>query len=297
MKELEVICFGEILWDKLEEGKKLGGAPLNVCYHLTKLGIKSRIVTQVGNDPDGMAILRELERLNINKEFCFVTDKKPTSVVEVQLGENNQVTYEIVENVAWDHIAFTPQLGDMAKFSKALIFGSLASRSETSRETLFKLIEKSSFRVFDVNLRPPYYTKELILALLESTDLLKLNEEELEQISLWLGETASDQQEAVRRIQENFPSIKEILLTRGHLGAVYFGENKILEVPAYKVQVKDTVGSGDSFLAGFVSQKLQNKSIEAALEQASLLSGFVASRNGACPDYELEDLERVKEGG
>lgn len=295
MKELEVLCFGEVLWDNLKDGRKLGGAPLNVCYHLTKMGIGSRIITQIGNDPDGRAILKELNHLGINVDTCWISDSKATSTVEVHLGENDEVTYEILQDVAWDHILYTPELGTLVRGAKALVFGSLVARSKTSRDTLFRLIRKSDFRVFDVNLRRPFYSKELIISLLQYTDLLKLNQEELYKISQWLRETRNDKQDGIGIIQKKFPNIKEILLTRGHKGAVYIRGNETIKIPAYEVRVKDTVGSGDSFLAAFIAQKLNNKSVASALQQASFLSAFIASNNGACPDYNMKDLEKFKE--
>ena len=190
-------------------------------------------------------------------------------------------------------IEYSPSLADLVEESKVLVFGSLVARNKCSRETLFKLIEKSSFRVFDVNLRSPFYQKELILFLLGQTTLLKLNQEELYEISGWLR-GASNREEGIKAIQENFPKIEEILLTRGHKGAVYIKGEDWEKIPAYEVEVKDTVGSGDSFLAAFIAVKLRGGSIDTALEQASLLSGFIATRNGACPVYTLEDLEKFK---
>lgn len=290
MKGMNVVCFGEILWDNLKEGKRLGGAPLNVCYHLNKFGVKSTIVSRVGADQNGLKILDELKSMGIDHKFCSIISSKATSVVNVITGANNQIAYEIVEDIAWDYIEYTDKLETLVKESTALVFGSLAVRSELSRQTLFRLIAKSKFRVFDVNLRRPYYSKELIFALLKKTDLLKLNEEEMCIISDWIGERKSEDVEQIKYLFKHFSNIKEILLTQGSLGATYFSNKDIFKIKAYPVKIKDTVGSGDSFLAAFIANKLKGETIQVALHQASALSSFVTGKSGACPEYNLVEL-------
>lgn len=294
MRGLNIVCFGEILWDNLKEGRRLGGAPLNVCYHLNKLGINSTIVTQIGSDPDGMDILKELKRLNINNGFCAINRSKPTSTVDVVVGNLNDISYKIVEDVAWDYIECTPEIERLAAHASALVFGSLITRNELSRQTLFQLIKRSSFRVFDVNLRPPFYSKDMICSLLSMTDLLKLNEEEMWIISDWLASPTGDIDEQIGHLQTHFPNIKEIILTRGGLGAVYFSNTEQIRVSAYPVEIKDTVGSGDAFLAGFLASKMKGRPTQTALQQAGILSSYVAGQRGACPAYELQDLRALE---
>lgn len=295
MQNKKVVCFGEILWDNLIEGRRLGGAPLNVCYHLMKMGISSTIITQVGNDQNGKQILAELDLLQIDKTYCHTSIELPTSTVEVHLSGNGNINYEIVENVAWDEISITPEIESLVKESNAFVFGSLITRSDVSRKSLYRLIENSRYRVFDVNLRTPYYDKSIICSLLEKTNLLKLNDEELIIISKWLGVTNNEDLLQMENIQDNYPNIEGIILTKGAEGAIYYAKGIQSSVKALKVNVKDTVGSGDSFLAAFLSAKLKGLSIEYALQSASLLSGFIASQPGACPGYKLSDLVDFKE--
>jgi len=290
MSDLNIICFGEILWDNLKEGKRLGGAPLNVCYHLNKLGVNSRIISQIGADRDGMEILQELKARGIDSEHCAVSHTKPTSTVEVVVGKQGDIWYDIVENVAWDDIVCTPQVEHLVADSDALVFGSLITRSAISRETLFQLLKKSKFRVFDVNLRSPFYTKELICSLLELTDLLKLNEDEMGIISDWLAFPQETMHEQMEHMQRCFPNIQEIILTRGSQGAIYFSNTEQIRVDAHPVKIKDTVGSGDAFLSAFLAHKMKGTSIQAALQHASILSAYVASKSGACPIYDPKDL-------
>ncbi|MBB1285135.1 carbohydrate kinase [Flavisolibacter sp. BT320] len=290
MKESKIICFGEILWDNLKEGRRLGGAPLNVCYHLQKMGIKSAIITRIGDDRNGRDILAELQKLQVDTTFCTVSKELPTSTVEVHLKENHQVDYEIVENVAWDEMQTTPEMEQAVSEADAFVFGSLVTRSQTSRQTLMALLEKSRYRVFDVNLRAPFYRWEIIQQLLQKTNLLKLNEDELQIIMEWLKQEDSIVEEQLERLQGHFQSIDTILLTQGARGAQCYSQGKHEKVQALKVNVKDTVGSGDAFLAAFLAGKFSGKTIGASLEQASLLSGFVATHDGACPHYEKQDL-------
>lgn len=295
MNTIRVVCFGEILWDNLKQGRRLGGAPLNVCYHLIKSGIQSSIISQVGNDRNGIDILRELTSLGVDPIHCYVTNDRPTSTVEVHTLSDQQVTYEIVENVAWDNIRITPVMEQLVDHSDALVFGSLITRSTVSRTTLFKLMAHSKFRVFDMNLRAPFYSKELIMLLLEQTNLLKLNEDELIRIMEWLNvSSVLNVKEQLQAIQSHFSGIKEIILTLGAEGSIYHSHNQHISIKANKVTVKDTVGSGDSFLAAFLSGKLKGKPIREALDQANLLSGFIASQYGACPVYNNEDLINFK---
>ena len=295
MNDIQVVCFGEILCDNLKEGRQLGGAPLNVCYHLMKMGIKSAVLTQIGDDKNGKDILAELTRRGIDSSFCLVKPGKPTSTVEVITDGLQQVTYDIVENVAWDFIEVNATMEVLVEKAEALVFGSLIARSATSRQSLFRLLAKSRFRVFDVNLRAPFYHREGIVALLEQANLLKLNEDELQVIMEWLGIETVDMHTQLQAILSAFPSIQEILLTLGAKGSLYYSAAEQHFVTANRVEVRDTVGSGDSFLAAFLAGKLKGKPVREALEQASLLSGFIATRPGACPIYDQADLISFKE--
>lgn len=295
MKEIKVICFGEILWDNLLNGRRLGGAPLNVCYHLSKMGVEAQIISQIGDDDDGVAILESLKTLGIHTDAIQISDSRPTSTVEVHLQPDNEVSYDIVEDVAWDHISYSNFLGQLVRSSEVLVFGSLAARSSLTRGTLLRLVEQSDFRVFDVNLRPPFYDQKRIFSLLKLTHLLKLNMAELDEITNWIQEGLVSQNQKIETLRNEFPNIKEILLTQGHEGAVYIKGNSRIEIPALKVEVKDTVGSGDSFLAAFLAARLNQEPVYNALVKASVLSGYVATRNGACPVYSQQDLEVFKQ--
>lgn len=202
--------------------------------------------------------------------------------------------YEILLPVAWDFIAWEERFEKAVSAAEALVFGSLSMRNEVSCSTLFQLLDVASYRVFDVNLRQPFYTVDLILKALKKTDLLKLNQHELEIISHWIDPDVEDETRKIRLLQDNF-QIGEILVTRGSRGASYYRPGVRFDIAACHVKVADTVGSGDAFLAAFLAQKLKKENtIEMQLSMASTLGAFVAEKEGACPEYSKEDLEQFK---
>lgn len=286
----KVVCFGEILWDNLREGRRLGGAPLNVCYHLTKMGISSIFISKVGNDSNGAAIRQELQKLGIDGHFCLTSTSMPTSTVEVRLTGKQKVTYDIVENVAWDAIDLTGDIEELVRASEGFVYGSLVARSAVSRTTLLRLLQVAKYRVFDLNLRAPFYNKDLILELMSHSHLLKLNEDELVILCDWMQIDKKEVLDQLSDLLTRFENIEEILFTRGECGSVYYSRQMYEIVDAVKVKVQDTIGSGDSFLAAFLAYKFQGKQIDDALRQAALLSGFVATQRGACPEYDPREL-------
>lgn len=292
---LKATCFGEILWDLFPgKDKTAGGAPFNVGYHLHQMGIEVHMISAVGQDALGDELLKKLDRWNISSKGIQRNSDYPTSTVVATIDEDNEAHYEIKEGVAWDHIQLMDTDMQQIKEAKALVFGSLAARNSVSRETLFSLVESSSYRIFDVNLRPPYIDQELLLQLLQKSDLAKFNAAELQLVLSYLGKQYKDVKDGIFFLQDHF-EIPEIILSRGASGATYFHGKNVYALPAAKVVVEDTVGSGDSFLAGFVSGRLSGMNPEEALEQAICLSGFVTSKSGACPDYTQQDIVAMQE--
>lgn len=289
MKNIKIVCFGEVLWDNLKDGRRLGGAPLNVCYHLNKRGIPSAIVSQVGNDENGRDILAEIDVLSVNRDYCYISNDKPTSTVEVHI-EGDKINYEIVEEVAWDHIPFSEDLASLVNNAEVLLYGSLVTRNEVSRNTLMQLLPHAKFKVFDVNLRAPFYSKERIETLIKVSNLLKMNEDELEVLCDWWGIEVNDDAQRLKAILKKFESLQEIILTKGGDGASYCSRTKYVSAPAKKIEVDDTIGSGDAFLATFLASKILGKTIPDALEDAINISGYIATKPGACPPYEVKEL-------
>lgn len=285
-----VFCFGEILWDVLPEGKQPGGAPMNVAYHLQKAGIETGMISRVGDDAEGGELKGWVKSRSLNTSFIQTDTEHATSHVLATVGAGHEVTYDIVTNVAWDYIAWDKRFDSFLPQADALVFGSLAARNEHSRETLLRLLKLARYKVFDVNLREPHYTQEGLFELLPYADLLKLNEAELALLGRWLGVENASEAATVAELHVRF-NIPAVLLTKGGQGAAYYGANGArYELPAKAVKVADTIGSGDSFLGGFLSQQLKGAMPEEALKYAIALSGFVTSQKGACPDYRPEDI-------
>ncbi len=286
-----VVCFGEILWDVLPSGKKPGGAPMNVAYHLHKLGIDGRVVSSIGNDQPGTELLNFLESIGLSADHIQCASQQKTSEVLAKIGDNHEVSYDIVYPVAWDYVIWKEEYKSLLEKSDAFIFGSLASRNSTSRETLFKMLDHAKYKVFDVNIRVPHYSEALITALLQRSDMVKMNSSELVLIAQWFDPNCVREVDCVALILERF-EVKEILITKGGKGATYYTDAFSYEYPAYVVDIADTVGSGDSFLAAFLAMKLGENPIEETLDYAMAMGAFITAQPGACPPYSRFDLTR-----
>lgn len=285
-----VVCFGELLWDVLPTAKRPGGAPMNVAYHLQKLNIHSHLISSIGDDDLGRSMLSFIERMRLPKEGIQMHNSQPTSEVIATITEENEVLYDIVYPVAWDFIGWKPDYDSLLKNSTALVYGSLASRSEVSAKTLLKMLEYETFKIFDVNLRFPHYNPEVIDRLLRAANLLKLNAAELELISSWYRGDLNNESDRINHLFDAF-NVEEILITKGAAGASYYNRKEMLTSSSFKIQVNDTIGSGDSFLAAFLSQKLQHQDPATSLEYAVAMGAFITSKPGGCPSYEKAEFE------
>ena len=285
-----VVCYGEVLWDIFPTKTKPGGAPMNVAYHLRKFGIDSRMISRVGDDEAGKKLLHLLTEWEIPTDNCQIDKANETGYVLATVLPGNEMSYNIHSPVAWDYITPNAQNDKLVSEADAFVYGSLVTRNETSLETLYHLIKKAKFNVFDINLRQPFYSQRIIEHLLEKCNLLKLNDTELELISAWFSTEKSDEETAVRVLQQKF-NIDEVIVTKGAAGASYYTKDESYTFPAFKVSVKDTCGSGDSFLAAFLAKKFEGASPETSMIYATGLGAFVASHEGACPAYNLTELE------
>lgn len=288
-----IICFGEVLWDMLPSGAKPGGAPLNVAIHLKKQAQNPLLISKIGNDSDGQKLLQFLSDSSIDTKYIQTDSKLPTSKVLVYLDENKNATYEICEPVAWDSIHVNPKIEKAAKEAKLIIFGSLASRNETTLNTLLYILEKSDAeKLMDVNLRPPYNKKERVEKLIHLSDFVKLNDEELAEIAAWNSILGSEK-DLINWFVEYF-DCKTLCVTRGSKGAALFAEGKLYEHPGFKVKAVDTVGAGDSFFASLIACLSKNTLPQIALETACATGAFVASQKGAVPNYSEKDIEKIR---
>ncbi|MXV17605.1 carbohydrate kinase family protein [Hufsiella ginkgonis] len=287
-----ITCFGEILWDCFENQEIPGGAPMNVALHLLRQGNKSTMISAVGNDQAGELLLRYLFEQGLSIDHIQVHPGKPTGKVTVVIDERKQASYTIHQPVAWDEIQ---PPGDDLPPMDALVFGSLACRSGVSRSTLSGLLQQPGLKVFDMNIRPPYVSADLIDALLVASNILKINEHELAYLEEHYRLKGSSDKEKLQDLQNRF-SLQLICVTLGEKGAVVLSGNELFSHPGYPVEVADTVGAGDSFLAAFITGLLNHDPIGQALERACATGALVASRHGANPDYTLRDIDRIIAG-
>ncbi|RYF18199.1 MAG: carbohydrate kinase [Flavobacteriales bacterium] len=291
IKPKSAICFGEILWDNLPSGRLAGGAPMNVAYHLKKLGLATSLISRVGKDKAGDDLLEFVADIGITTENVQLDPSQNTSEVIAELKANNEMVYTITYPTAWDFIEWKRDFEVKIAGADVFIFGSLSARNEVSRKTLLQLLEFSKFSVFDVNLRAPYFNKEVIGTFLSKADFVKLNENEIVILGEWFTDEAEENSQ-VRALMAKF-QISEILITKGAEGGTYYNAVETINYKAAKVDVVDTVGSGDSFLAAFISKKLSGETIADCLNFASKIAGFVTSQKGACPSYDVDELKRA----
>lgn len=284
-----IVCFGEMLWDMLPSGKMPGGAPMNVAIHLKNFGNNATIISRVGTDDLGTELIAFVEENGLNTQFIQHGQTHLTGVVKVNMDDKNNVSYKIVKPVAWDYILLENDALEAVKKSDCFVFGSLSARSEQTFETLKKLLAVAKFKVLDINLRPPYYDKETIEFLLNNTDLLKLNHLELDEISAWFFQSGTIQ-ENLNRLSELF-KIKTICVTLGEDGAMLLHNNEFFKSEGFEVEVVDTIGSGDSFLASFISNFLKNTPVEHALVEACAMGALVATHHGASPLISKEEIQ------
>ena len=280
-----VISIGEALFDVLPEGKKLGGAPANFAYHVSQFGIESCAVSAKGDDELGKELIAELDVHHLN--YQIETVDYPTGTVQVSLDANGIPAYDIKEGAAWDNMPFTPALEEKAKNCTAVCFGSLAQRNEVSRNTIHRFLdtmpnEEGRYKVFDINLRQGFFTKEIITESIKRCNILKINDEELITISRLFGYPGIDLQNKCWLLLGKY-NLKMLILTCGVNGSYVFtpGEVSFIETP--KVEVADTVGAGDSFTGAFVASILRGKSVREAHELAVKVSAYVCTQNGAMP--------------
>jgi len=278
-----VVGIGEALWDMLPSGKQLGGAPANFAFHAGQFGLDALAVSAIGNDPLGDEIVNSLDEHGLPHLLSRVDF--PTGTVQVTLNERGVPQYEIKQGVAWDNIPWTPALAAVAADCRAVCYGSLAQRSAVSRATICRFLDavpEDCLKVFDINLRQSFYSREIIDDSLRRCDILKINDEELEVVSKMFGNGALEVEGQCRRIMSAY-ELDMLILTCGINGSYVFytGGMSFMETP--DAEVVDTVGAGDSFGGSFVASILNGKSIAQAHKTAVEISTFVCTRAGAMP--------------
>lgn len=280
-----IVGMGEALWDVLPEGKKLGGAPANFAYHVSQFGLNSRVVSAVGQDKLGVEILDNFREKQLYGMVEIVP--YPTGTVQVELDAEGVPCYDIKEGVAWDNIPYTQALNGLARQTRAVCFGSLAQRSIVSRETIHRFLdampdEPGTLKIFDINLRQSFYTKEILCESFRRCNVLKINDEELVTVSRMFGYPGIDLQDKCWILLAKY-DLKMLILTCGVNGSYVFTPGHVSFVETPKVQVADTVGAGDSFTAAFTAAILKGCTVEEAHRLAVETSAYVCTQQGAMP--------------
>jgi fructokinase len=291
-----IIGIGEVLWDLLLTGPQLGGAPANFAYHAHALGSEAHVITRVGNDDHGREILRRFRDMGLRHSAVQIDERAPTGTATVALSGNGLAQFTIQDNVAWDYLLATEEAITLASSADAICFGSLAQRSESSRNAIQKLVASSpaqALRVFDVNLRQRFYTCEVIKRSLQLANVLKLNDDELPTLAAMFNLTGSieNQVESLARIF----SLKVVALTRGANGSLLYQDledTKWSDCVSDPVEVVDTVGAGDSFTAALVLGLLSKMDLDEINAVANAVARYVCSQAGATPELPLEFARR-----
>jgi fructokinase len=278
-----VTAIGEILWDVFPDGKKAGGSSMNVSLNLHKQGINSLFISAIGDDQNGKELISYLNDQHYPTHLIQV-NKLPTSTVEVTLNDQHHATYTIKEPVAWDDLKINKNVIAAVKDADAFVYCSLTCRNERSRKTIFALFDHAKLKVFDINLREPFFTLKTLTVLLNNADILKVNEHELIYLKESFKWTGSTDEQLLKQLSITF-NIAIICLTVGEKGAFALYENTLYHHPGFPVKVADTVGAGDSFLATFIASYLSGYSMDEILERSCKVGAFVASQKGANLTY------------
>jgi fructokinase len=317
-----VIGIGEVLWDLLQSGPQMGGAPANFAYHAHALAANSQVVTRIGNDDLGQEIIRRFQAMALPIDTVQVDAVAPTGTAKVSLTGDGLAHFTIQDNVAWDFLAATPEALEAARHADAICFGSLAQRSETSRNTIQQLVAAApahALRVFDINFRQHYYSRDLNEHSLHLANVLKLNDDELPTLAEmfnFAGSCGEDTpvraqdccaantrtgvsapHEQIERLARTF-SLQVVALTRGPNGSLLYqqkgGVERWSDCASRPVRVVDTVGTGDSFTAALVLGLLQEMDLDEVNSLANEVACYVCSQAGATPRMPQEFAERLK---
>jgi fructokinase len=293
-----IIGIGELLWDMLPTGARMGGAPANFTCHAKALGADAAIISRVGSDSLGAGLIAKLHSLGVSTEGISEDPVNATGTVLVQLGQDGQPHFEITRGVAWDHLVATPDMLRMVRSADAICFGSLGQRSASSRAAIRKLVAATSadaLRVFDVNLREEFFTSEILDDSLALATVCKLSDAELPVIAEMLGlkgDVGSRLEELRRRYD-----LRLVVYTRGADGSLIHDGHEWCDQPGLPAKVRDTIGAGDSFTCAVVMGLLQGWSLEKVSRAANEIAAHVCSCDGAVPELPQSLRERFQWNG
>lgn len=286
----KITCFGEVLWDVFPTHKKIGGAPLNVASRLQSFNHDVTMVSAIGQGKSGSKIMEYLKDCGIDTSCLQVHNEYKTGKVKVMLNDKGSASYDIKYPRAWDKIRLTEINKKAVENSDAFIFGSLVARDDSSRKTLYELIERAKYKIFDLNLRPPYYTKDVLFYLMDKADFIKFNDDELYEVSKYMGSKYHSLEQNLMFVAEKTKA-KQICVTKGEHGAVLLYNGKLFYNSGFLIKVIDTVGAGDSFLGSLISQLLNKVEPQEAIDFACAVGALVAQSEGANPKITPSEID------
>lgn len=286
-----IVGLGEVLWDVFPDGPRFGGAPANYACHAAGLGADSHMVSAVGRDELGEKALQALADRRVNTK-SIQQSEHPTGAVYIKLDSDGKASYEFLENTAWDHIHWSTDLERLASQTNAVCFGTLGQRSDESKQTIRRFVDAtpaSCLRIFDINLRPPFYDDSTILGSLEIANILKLNDDELPIVAALVGIHGTDC-EIMHLLAKRF-DLQLVALTRGPRGALLVRGAEVSDHPGISAAVVDTVGAGDAFTASLTLGLLSGHELDAINARATRVAAYVCSQSGATPALAKELLD------
>lgn len=287
---LNIVCFGEVLWDEFPTHKKIGGAPLNVAIRLQSFKNNTAVISSIGADENGEEIVAYLKEQGVHVENMQVAETLETGTVKVVLNEKGSASYDIKFPRAWDNIQLTESAQKITQAADAFVFGSLVARNDTSRNTLYNLLKVAKYKIFDINLRTPYYTTPILRQLMNEADFIKFNDDEIYEVAEALKSKSRSLEQNILFVAQQ-TNTKSICVTKGRHGAVLFFKDTFYYNSGYKIKVADTVGAGDSFLASLIDKLLKGIAPQEAINFACAVGALVASSEGANPEISEKIIE------
>ena len=291
-KKKSILGIGELLWDILPGGRRMGGAVANFIYFCRLSGLRSTLVSRVGEDDSGKELVSAVEELGLETEYIQTDPEHSTGTVDVELDEKGIPEFTIHEHTAWDYIEFVPELEERAAQTDGVCFGTVCQRSSVARHTVRSIVERvpeKALRVYDINLRQHFYNEEIIRWSCVNADVVKLNEDEVNTAGTMFA-LSGDMCGITEGLIEMF-GISMVVLTRGEEGSLIFTGEGVYEHPGYPAEVRDSVGAGDSFTAAVTAGLLNGTDIDDFHDRANRIAAFVCSQEGATPPVPREILE------
>ena len=290
--------LGELIWDLLPEGRRLGGAPTNFAYMARLLGNRSAVASRVGDDALGREARARLEAAGVSTDYLQVEGTHPTGTVGVRIGERGEATFKVNGNSAWDYLEWTPRWEELAARCDCVCFGTLGQREHLARETITRFLEHvrpTALRVFDVNLRHSFFTPEMLARSLALSDVVKLNADELRSAASMLDLRGGAERALAEELLTKF-RLRLVAVTRGESGSLLVSDEGASEHAGFRVEVADTIGSGDAFAAALAHCRLRGAGLEVSNKIANRVGSWVATKPGATPDADPQTIARLLEG-